>query len=268
MNGKKFYLSADIEGTCGIVCWDETEAGNPRYEYFARQMSREVAAACEGLIDAGAEDILVRDAHDSARNIHPDMLPERARIFRNWERHPFSMMSGIDPSFDGAVFTGYHSAVGMDTNPLSHTMNTKNVSVTLNGEICSELMINCLTAAYVGVPVIGVTGDKGLCAWIKTVLPDVAVVPVIEGVGSGSISIHPNVAVRRIRETIGAAARGDFSKNLYPMPRRFSFEVRWREHSRARGAAFYPGCRQTGPYTALYEADDWMDVLKFMHWVL
>ena len=92
---KKVYLSADIEGTCGIVCWDETEYGNPRYEYFSRQMSREVAAACEGALAAGAEDILVRDAHDSARNIRPEMLPLQARIFRNWERHPFSMMSGI-----------------------------------------------------------------------------------------------------------------------------------------------------------------------------
>ena len=265
---KKFYLSADIEGTCGIGCWDGTEAGEKRYDYFARQMSREVAAACEGLIAAGAEDILVRDAHDSARNINPELLPEQARIFRNWERHPFSMMSGIDESFAGAVFTGYHSAAGMDTNPLSHTMNTRNVYVKLNGELCPELMINCLTASYVGVPIVAVTGDKGLCAWMNSILPNVATVPVIEGVGNGSVSIHPNLAVKRIRAAVEEAANGDFSKNMFPMPKHFEFEVRWREHSRARGAAFYPGCRQTGPYTAVYEADDWMDVLKFIHWVL
>ena len=265
---KKIYLSADIEGTCGIVCWDETEYGNPRYEYFSRQMSREVAAACEGALAAGAEDILVRDAHDSARNIRPDMLPERVRVFRNWERHPFSMMSGIDPSFDAVVFTGYHSAVGMDTNPLSHTMNTQNTSVLLNGEICSELMINCLTAAYVGVPVACVTGDRGLCDWIRTVLPGVTTVPVIEGVGSGSISIHPDLAVKRIREGVRAALAGDVSGNLYPLPAHFRMELRFREHSRARGAQYYPGCRQQDAYTAVYEADDWMDVLKFMHWVM
>ena len=34
---KKFYLSADIEGTCGIVSWDEAEAGHPRYAYFAHE---------------------------------------------------------------------------------------------------------------------------------------------------------------------------------------------------------------------------------------
>ena len=264
----KIFLSADIEGTCGIVCWDETEYGNPRYEYFARQMSREVAAACEGALAAGARDILVRDAHDSARNIHPDILPEAARIFRNWERHPYSMMSGLDGSFDAVMFTGYHSAVGMDTNPLSHTMNTKNTSVLLNGEICSELMINCLTASMLGVPVACVTGDKGICAWIQSVLPGVETVPVVEGVGYGSVSIHPNVAVRRIREAAERALKKDLSANLFPMPEHFALELSFREHSRARGAQFYPGCRQTGPYTALYEADDWMSVLQFMHWVM
>ena len=265
---KKFYVSSDIEGTCGIVCWDETEAGERRYEYFSKQMSREVAAACEGLTAAGAEDILVRDAHDSARNIDPSVLPENARIFRNWERHPFSMMSGIDESFAGALFTGYHSAAGMNTNNLSHTMSTSLTEVILNDEICPELMINCLTASYVHVPVVAVTGDKGLCDWIRRILPGVATVPVNEGFGSGSVSIHPNLAVKRIRETVAEAAKGDFSGNLFPMPEHFALKVRWREHSKAYGAAFYPGARQIGPYTALYEADDWMDVLKFMHWVL
>ena len=265
---KKFYLSADIEGTCGIVSWDETEAGHPRYAYFARQMSREVAAACEGALSAGAGDILVRDAHDSARNIDPSLLPEQARIFRNWERHPFSMMSGIDSSFDGVIFTGYHSAAGMDTNPLAHTMNTRNTGVYLNGEICSELMINCLTSAYVGVPIACVTGDAGLCSWIKSVLPGVETVPVNEGVGNGSISIHPNVAVARIRETAEKACAKDLSANMFPLPEHFTLEVHFKNHSSAHGAQFYPGCRQTGTHTAVFEADDWMDVLKFIHWVL
>lgn len=58
----KLYLSADIEGTCGIAAWDETEKSKPEYAPFANQMSREVAAACEGANAAGAESILVRDA--------------------------------------------------------------------------------------------------------------------------------------------------------------------------------------------------------------
>ena len=130
----KIFISSDIEGTCGINSWCETEKGQDLYEHFRLQMSKEVAAACEGAIAAGAQDILVKDAHDSARNIDPNYLPEQARILRGWARHPFSMMAGLDESYDGVVFTGYHSAAEMNTNPLSHTMNTQNNYVKINGD--------------------------------------------------------------------------------------------------------------------------------------
>ena len=150
----KLFISADIEGTTGIVLWYETTNGHPRYPYFAEQMTREVAAACEGAAAAGADDILIKDAHDSACNLIPAMLPENIRIFRGWGAEIMSMMAGLEKGYDGVIFTGYHSGAGMDTNPLSHTMNTKNVYVKLNGGLCPELMINCLTASYVGVPVV------------------------------------------------------------------------------------------------------------------
>ena len=44
----KLFISSDIEGTCGINDWDETEIGKPGYDRFALQMSREVSAACSG----------------------------------------------------------------------------------------------------------------------------------------------------------------------------------------------------------------------------
>ena len=30
----RIYISADIEGTCGIAHWDETEIGKPGYDAF------------------------------------------------------------------------------------------------------------------------------------------------------------------------------------------------------------------------------------------
>ena len=50
----RLYLSADIEGTCGIADWAETErATMDDYRPFAAQMTAEVAAACEGAVAAG-----------------------------------------------------------------------------------------------------------------------------------------------------------------------------------------------------------------------
>ena len=263
----KLYLSADMEGTTGITLWDETENSHPRYAYFQQQMTREVAAACEGAIAAGCTDILVKDAHDSACNLIPAMLPEEARIFRGWGSDIMSMMAGLERDCGGVFFTGYHSGAGMDTNPLSHTMNTRNNFVRINGMIAPELMINSLTAAYLGVPVLLVTGDKGLCDWMRQINPSVETVAVSEGRGRGSISIHPNKALRLIREAAERALKKNPQDCMFPLPDHFLVEISFKEHFRAKAAA-YPGVRQTGPAQISFEADDYMDVLRMLNYVL
>lgn len=265
---KKLFISADIEGTAGIAHWDETEYGKKDYDYFRRQMTREVAAACEGAVAAGYGDLLVKDAHNDCRNIIPTELPEQARIFRASAKHPLIMMAGLDESFDGVVFTGYHSAAEMPTNPLSHTMNGRNNHIKINGTIASELMLNSLSAAMLGVPVFCVTGDLGLCQWIQSVNPSICVVPVSEGRANGSISIHPHVAVKRIREAVEQAVQLPKDKCMFPLPEHFTVEINFKQHFDAASASWYPGCMQTGVRTVKYEADDYMDVLKFIYWVL
>ena len=107
----KIFLSADIEGTCGITDWSETERSTPKdYNPFQRQMTREVCAACEGAIAAGAKEVFIKDAHDSARNLDVPSLPQQIRILRGWTGDPLTMMSGVDSDdFDAVFFTGYHA---------------------------------------------------------------------------------------------------------------------------------------------------------------
>lgn len=267
---KKLFISADIEGTAGIVNWNETERSVPHdYDYFANQMTREVAAACEGAHDAGAEEIVVKDAHDSARNINPAKLPEYTRVYRGWARHPYSMMFGLDETFDGVVFTGYHSAAQMPGNPLSHTMNTQNNFVKVNGMLAPELMLNSLIASSLGVPVYCVCGDRGLCEWMNEINPSIATVPINEGTGAGALTLHPDVAVRRIRETVSAAIATKKKEDcMFPMSDKYHLEINFKEHFKAYEGGFYPGAKQTGSRTIEFECTDWLDAMRFLHFVL
>ncbi len=77
----KVFMSIDIEGINGICCWDETEADTSRYNEFKQELQREVNAACRGAIEAGATEILIKDAHDSARNLSILDLPKRSLNF-------------------------------------------------------------------------------------------------------------------------------------------------------------------------------------------
>lgn len=265
---KKIFLSADIEGTCGIAHWNETEVGKDGYEHFAKQMTSEVAAACNGALAGGAGEVFVKDAHDNARNIDPSMLPEEACIFRGWGSDPYSMMSGVDESFDGVFFTGYHSAASWEGNPLSHTMNTRVLQIRINDEICSELMINSLTASMFGVPVLMVCGDQMLCEWFHSVCPETLTVPVCRGVGNGSVSMQPAKAVKLIRETAEKALQLDPAKCMFPMSEHFHVEVDFRDHFKAKSNGFYPGAKQLSSRTVAFDADNWMDVLTFFHFCL
>ena len=129
-----------------------------------------------------------------------------------------------------------------------------------------EAMINSLTAAYLGVPVRLLTGDKGLCDWMKSIQPNVETVAVSEGWGRGSISIHPNKALRLIREAACRAMKKDAKDCLFPLPEHFVVDISFKEHIRARSE--YPGLVQTGPCTVRYESDDWVEVLRMLNFVL
>ena len=129
----RVFISADIEGTTFTTLWDETELGHNMYAAAAKQMTAEVKAACEGAIAAGADYILVNDAHDYAVNLDVNELPECVEVIRGWSGSPMGMVDGVDNSFDAAMFIGYHSAAGRCGNPLSHTFTTKiNTSVIKN----------------------------------------------------------------------------------------------------------------------------------------
>ena len=88
----KIYISADIEGVTGVTHWDETDLTKGEYNQFREQMTAEVVAACEGALEAGATEIWVKDAHDSARNIIAAKLPQAAKLIRGWSGHPFIMV--------------------------------------------------------------------------------------------------------------------------------------------------------------------------------
>lgn len=262
-NEKKLFVSSDIEGTCGIAAWAETELGGAGASTYMRQMSRECAAAIEGALDAGFDSALVKDAHSTARNISPELLPRQAKIFRGWSNDPLVMMSGIDSTFDAAVFTGYHSRAFSNGNPLAHTMTTRIVSIRLCGEYISEFVINALTAAHFGVPVIMVTGDEFLCEEAKKLIPNITTVAVSKGVGGGSISIHPDLAVEKIREAAKTAASSDLKSCIAKIPEHMTVEVVFRNQSDAYKCGYYPGVRRINANTIVFETEDFDRFLSF-----
>lgn len=261
---KKVYISADIEGVCGLTNWDETEVGLGRFEEFKTRMTREVVAACEGAFEAGAEEVLVRDAHDSARNLVATELPSNTKLIRGWGGHPYMMMQELDNSYDAALLIGYHAAGGSDGSPLAHTMtNTRAHSLFINGRRASEMYINYLIACRENVPVSFISGDLAICKEATETIAGVAAVAVKEGIGASTISLHPLEAVSQIREAVKVSLLPDNLPVAGTVPEHFDVTIHYVNGALAYEASFYPGAELIEPTVVRFTSDDYFDVLRF-----
>lgn len=264
----KIYLSADIEGVTGTTVWDETEKSKPDYSEFQRQMTAEVAAACRGALAAGASEVWVKDAHDSARNLLAAELPVETRLLRGWSGHPYMMVDGLDSSFDALLMIGYHSRAGSIHSPLAHTMSGAPAYIKINGQYASEFMINTYTAALAGVPAVFVSGDAGLCADAAAFVPGITTVAVKQGVSTATINLHPRVAVEKIETGVQQALRGDLSRCRIELPKHFNVEIGYRAYDKAYAYSFYPGMKRLDDRTLAYESDDYFDLLRLFAFTL
>ena len=140
--------------------------------------------------------------------------------------------------------------------------------VLINGEEASELYINMLSASYNGVPSLMVTGDEGLCSWAAKKNPGMDTVAVSHGIGGGSVSISPKLAVKRIEDAAKRALDKDISKLVLPLPDKFDIEICFKEHINAFKGSFYPGVTRTSTNTVCFHTNDWYEVLRTLFYIL
>ncbi len=265
----KVYISADIEGVTGITHWDEATHTKPDYSEFRDQMTAEVNAACEGALAAGADEIVIKDAHATGRNILASHLPSEARLIRGWSGHPYAMIQELDDTFDALLYIGYHSGAATGGNPLAHTMASSRVAeFRINDNLASEFILHGYAAKLHNVPSVFLAGDQALCDSAKVFLPAIETVAVKQGVGNSVVSIQPDLAVSRIREGVKHALKGDLSACQFPTVEHFSVSIRFTNVTLAYKASFYPRVKAEDALTVRFETDDYFEVMRFVLFVI
>jgi D-amino peptidase len=195
----KIFLSSDMEGTAGVVAWDQCVGDGPEAAAGRRLLLDEVNAAIEGAVAGGATEVVVNDSHYQMRNLPPGALAGQASYISGSHK-PLYMMQGLDASFDAVLFVSYHGSVGAPAG-LSHTYSPRTVvEARINGTVTGEAGINALVAAHYGVPVVLVTGDRCACEETAALIPGVHTAVVKEHVSRlAAHSLHPARACQLIR---------------------------------------------------------------------
>lgn len=256
-----------MEGLTGVSAREEVTKGEPEYAAAQAQMTAETAAAIRGAWEGGARDIWVKDAHWTGRNIEPAGLPDldggTVRLVRGWSGHPFSMVQGLDASFQAVGFLGYHSAAARGGNPLAHTLSSRLLArVLLNGELTSEFRLYGYAAASVGVPVIFLAGDAALCDEARTLAEGITTVSTIEGFGASIVSRLPGETLREIERAMTTAMRGASGMAPMKLPSSFDLRVTFHNPNEAYRRSFFPGCRLEDDTDVIFSTKEYFEILR------
>ncbi len=259
----KLYLSTDIEGTSGIVAWEQIIEGSAEYEQGRRLLTDEVNAVIVGAMEGGATEFVVNDSHHFMRNLHPQDLLGNATLITG--RHkPLYMMEGLDDSFDGVCFVSYHGSIGAEHAVLSHTYSPSVIwEVRLNGEIVGESGINALVAAHYNVPIIFVSGDEATAQEAQTIAPDAQKVVVKHSIGRFAAShIHPNRACALLKEAATRAIlkHHDMRAPLLTLPA--TLEITFLVADMAEMATCIRGVERLAPRTVRIVNDHLLDLYR------
>ena len=260
----RIYLSTDMEGVAGVTSWEQVDARTPHSEYaiYRHYYTLEVAAAIAGARRAGASDILVNDSHGPMRNLLFDELPTDIRvIFGN--RKPFSMVQD-GAQHDGAMFIGYHGAIGDQDAVLCHTYTPSVIyELRLNGIRCSEATINAALLGHWGVPLLMITGDRTTVEGVQAQMPWVHGVIVKESIGTFSAdSISPAAAQRAIAQGAAQAIEGASPRRPYIIEAPIEMRVTLAKTEQADYVAMIPSFERTGAREVRFVASDMPSIFK------
>jgi D-amino peptidase len=230
------------------------DPGTDEWQRCRRMFTSDVNAAVVGFLEAGADTVVINEAHSTMRNLLLEELDERA-VMLTGRHKDLSMVEGIQHGdIDGVAFVGYHAAAGAE-GVLAHTYLANSITaVRLNGARASEGLLNAHVAGQYGTPVILITGDDRTCADAAGYAPDAPAVAVKDCVSRYAAYCRPPaVTSAAIRKAAADAVR--LAIRTEPRPAdELRVEVEVDAAQLAQAAAIVPGVRRTGDRTVEYDS--------------
>lgn len=268
-DGPKIYISSDMEGVVGAVTGEQLGPSGFEYQRFREFMTAEVNAAIEGARSAGAGEILVADSHGNGQNLLIDKLPKDVKIVRSWPR-PLDMVGGLDDSFDGVIFLGYHASTDNLTGVRAHTFSSGRLtSVKLNGTPVTEGAWNAAIAGELGVPVIMVAGDDATVEEVSSLVGNVegAVVKWALSFHSAT-TLQPEAAYDLIRDKASRAVKNIKKYKPYKVKNPVTVEMGFKNYRPVEILSYLSLFERIGSHTIRFSAKNMEEAARIITFVL
>lgn len=264
----KIYISVDMEGITGVVTGDQLGPQGFEYSRFREFMTQEANTAIEAAFAGGATEIVVSDSHGNGESLLLEKLPKNVTLVRAWPR-PLMMMQGVDETFAGAIFIGYHSGTTNPAGVRAHTMSSATLAdVQLNGVSVPEAGINAAIAGHFNVPVIMISGDDAAVKEATDLLGNIegAVVKWNYGFHSAR-TMTPAAANDLIREKVSAAMKRLRDFKPYKVSAPIRLEVRFKNYRPAEVLSYLSIVQRTDAHSIRFQGKDMIETSKFLEFM-
>jgi D-amino peptidase len=264
----KIYISVDMEGVVGVVSADQLTPTGFEYQRFREFMTQETNAAVEAAFAAGATEITVSDSHGNAENLLIEKLPKNVLLVRGFPR-PLEMMQGIDETFDGVIFIGYHASTTNPDGVRAHSFSSARLAdVRLNNVSMSEGSFNAAIAGEFNVPVIMISGDDAAVKEVSSAVGKIegAVVKWNYGFHSAK-TMMPEAAYALIREKVGAAIGRIKDFKPYKVKTPVQLDVRFKNYRPSEVLSYLPIVERTDSHSIRFIGKNMSEVSRFLGFI-
>ncbi|MEH6996046.1 M55 family metallopeptidase [Neobacillus drentensis] len=260
----KLYVSVDMEGITGLVDHTHVDSNKHNYERSRIIMTDEANHVVTTAFEQAWKEVVVNDSHSKMNNLLIERLHPDTQLITG-DVKPFSMVQGLDESFDGAIFVGYHARASLK-GVMSHSMIFGVRNMYIDDLAVGELGFNAYVAGYFDVPVLMVAGDDGAASEAEKLIPNVTTAVVKESISrSAAKSLTPEKAGLLIREKTAYALRNkETVKPLIP-PERPLLGIEFANFGQAEWANLMPGTEIVpGTTIVRYQAKNILEAYQAM----
>lgn len=241
-------------------CGSAKEGGS-EFAWAREMMTQDVNAAIRGARAAGANRIVVKDAHGNSKSIIARDLEAGVELVSGVGCGNIDgMMEGIGSGFGIAFLVGYHAKAGTKGGIMCHTMTGRVHRFWINEIEVGEIGISAGIAGRFGVPIGLVTSDEAGCAEASSLLPWVRTAEVKKGYGrySGLVK-HPEETKALICQAAEDAVRNTAAMKPWVPGSPVTIKLEFNRDEEADMAERYHGARRLDGYTLERVCADYED---------
>lgn len=254
----RVFISVDMEGIGGIGTGQMTSSSGKDYATGRQLLTDEVNAVVAAIFEHSPDaDVLVNDSHGDHQNALHTLLDPRVTYIQGSIK-PLGMVQGLDGSFDGVIFLGYHARAGDPDGFLAHTGSGAVKGLWLNDVEVGEGGMNAVLAGSHGVPVILAAGDSAATAELSDLLDTETVTTKTAETPASARLIHPERVRAMLAEGTGRALDRLAAGGFRPLDLGAPVRIRMRFASTTHVDILMsiPGMSKVDGFTVAYTAEN------------